>query len=165
MKKLVIAIIILVFAAFISYNYNSITGKTTVLDQIRGTVAYAETQIKIDPIEAKAGQTISVTVIPGSDGAKKEMLILSKSGLVKDSTKEWCNLGYTRTQQLAGGVMSYKCTQTKTFNYRIPASFKTGDYYIRLYDYAKAKTNKCYNVYGSQKEDCLSTIAWFTVIA
>lgn len=161
MKKVVLAVIILIFAAFVSYI--DITGNT-VLDQIKGTVPYSETQIKIYPVEQKAGLSLSVTVIPGSDGAKKEMIILSGSGLVKDSTKEWCSLGWTRLQQLQGAE-SYKCTQEKTFNYRIPASFKPGDYYIRLYDYAKAKTSKCYNLYGVQKENCLSTIAWFTVIA
>lgn len=163
MNKLIIACIIIVLMAFISYTGN-ITGKSTVLDQIKGTVPYSETQIIINPVEAKAGQSISVTVIPGSDGAKKVMTIHSKNGINKDSTSEWCNLGWTRKQQLQGAE-SFKCIQTNTFDYRIPSSFKPGDYYIRLYDYAKAKTSKCYDLYGVQKENCLSAIAWFTVVA
>lgn len=164
MKKVVLAIIILIFMAFISYNYEKITGQATVLDQIKGTKPYSETQIIIDPVEAKAGEKISVTVVPGRDGAKREMTIHSENGINKDSTSEWCNLGWTRQEQLAGAE-SFKCTMEKTFDYRIPSSFKPGDYYIRLYDYAKAKTSKCYDLHGVQKENCLSAIAWFTVIA
>ena len=161
MKKVVLAVIILVFAALISYT--DITGNI-VLDQIKGTKPYSETQIIVNPAEARAGQTVKVTIIPGSEGAKKEMGVYSKSGIKKDSSSAWCNLGWTRLQQLAGAE-SYKCIQEKTFNYRIPSSFKPGDYYIRIYDYAKSKTDKCYGLYGVQKENCLSAIAWFTVIA
>ena len=167
MKKTIVGLIIIVLIALVSYNYDSITGLMSRDWQLQGQESYRETQINIESPEAKAGQRISVTIIPGSLGARKEMTIHSASGLKKDSSREWCNLGYEREEIRSATkiVHSFKCTEPKTFDYRIPAAFIPGDYYIRIYDYSKAKENNCNSKYGKEYETCAHAFGWFTVLA
>ncbi len=167
MKKTIAGLIIIVLIALVSYNYDAITGFMVRPWQIQGQESYRETQINIEPEQAKAGQRINIEIIPGNKGAEKTITIHSSNGAKKDSTREWCNIGYEREEiRSATKIMhSFKCSEPKTFSYRIPASFKPGDYYIRIYDYAKAKENKCASKHGREYEACAYAIAWFTVTA
>lgn len=159
-------LIIIVLIALVSYNYDNLTGLMTRDWQLQGKDAYRETKITIEPTEAKAGQRISLNIIPGSEGAKKLMTIHSAGGIKKDSTSKWCNIGYEREEiRSATKIVSFKCSEPKSTTYRIPSAFKPGDYYIRIYDYAKAKENNCNEKHGKEYEACVYTIAWFTVIA
>lgn len=161
MKIVVMALIILVLAALVTYTNSNLTGETVVLNQIKGTKAYSETQIILNPTEAKRGENINITVIPGSGGAGTKMNVYL-SGARKDSTSEWCNLGWTR-EQILQGAESFKCTMERTFSYRIPSFFAPGDYSIRIRDYAKDEENQCKNLHGESQDLCLSSVAWFRV--
>lgn len=167
MKKTIAGLIIIILIALVAYNYDTITGFMIRPWQLQGQEAYRETQITITPEEAKAGQKISIEIVPGNLGAEKEITIHSSNGAKRDSTREWCTIGYEREEIRSATkiVQSFKCTEPKTFLYRIPSSFKPGDYYIRVYDYAKAKANKCASKHGREYETCAYAIGWFEVIA
>ncbi len=166
MKKTIAGLIIILLIALISYNYDSITGALTRDWQLQGTENYRETQITIEPSEARAGQTVSLTIIPGSEGARKEMTVHYQNGIKKDSSRTWCNIGYEREEIRSATkiVRSFKCSEPKTINYRIPAAFAPGDYYIRIYDYAKVKVGNCASEYGKNYEACAYAFGWFTVV-
>lgn len=167
MKKTIAGLIIIVLIALVAYNYDTITGFMVRPWQLQGQEPYRETQINILEPEARAGQKITVEIIPGSEGAQKLITIHSQNGAKKDSTSTWCNIGYTREEIRSATkiVVSYKCSEEKTFEYRIPSAFIPGDYYIRVYDYAKAKENNCNEKHGREYENCAYAFGWFTVIA
>lgn len=167
MKKTIAGLIIIVLIALVSYNYESITGFMVRPWQLQGQEGYSETQINILTPEARAGQKITVQIIPGNEGAQKLMTIHSQNGAKKDSSRTWCNIGYEREEIRSATkiVHSFKCSEPKTFEYRIPAALIPGDYYIRIYDYAKAKENNCNEKHGREYEACAYAISWFTVLA
>ncbi len=99
----------------------SFTGRTL---GVYGVVKKVGT-ISISPNVVTNGQTVTITVNPGSLGVYRDIKFCRTNGLCIDKITNWC-LG------------NYKCFEQKRVKYIIPTSWdKTGNFVVKVYDYYK----------------------------
>lgn len=88
-------------------------------------MASKETSLKITQT-VTAGDSIILGITPGTNGVKQEIDVYK---------------GNVRFCQTCWNVCkSSKCTQKARLDLRIPDSWKTGEYSIRVYDWGKSKS-------------------------
>ena len=113
-KLLFGAIFVLLALFLVAGKFNGITGNASVES--------VDTQIIISPYTASVGETIYITVIPGSEGVnQKTSFYQAEDDLRKYSSDKLCN--------------NYKCTDESSFSFVIPSSWERGVYYVKVYDY------------------------------
>ena len=80
--------------------------------------------ISINPVIVTNGDSVTITVKPGSLGVYKEVKFCRSNGACIARIRTLC-------------LESYKCFKDTSFSYIIPTSFEIGSYVVKVYDYYK----------------------------
>ena len=113
-KTLVTAIVIIALLAVITLNVENPAGQVTR--------EFKETRVDISPEALSPGESLLITVHPGTDGInQKASFFQAEDNLRRYSISDICG--------------SYKCTKQTSFNFVIPLSWENGIYYIQIYSY------------------------------
>lgn len=131
LKNYFLIIIVIVAFALISVNFNDITGAATKDSAV----------IKVTPYSINSGGMITITVTPGINGVKNEVLIYKecKSTLMKNcigNRMEIMHLCSDNSYTINCKEQNYKGPYIK--EYKLPISFTPGSYYAKITEY---KTN------------------------
>jgi len=140
MKKVVIALAILVLCAAVSYSFEDLTGFFIKAEPTSLVITSSITTIDSAKCKepelacVKAGQSITVFINTGKYGAKKYFTIHKYPSNLRKGISNWCTS--------AGGTWlsekytkAFKCKGIKSINYKTSKLWSSGRYFIRLYDY------------------------------
>ena len=125
-KVLVWAVFILLIA-IVSFNFTGMTGEA-----VRGEI----TRVELDKTYALPGETITLTVIPGSKGVDTDIDVYR------------ADTDYRYMQSAAQVCRRYKCKDISRVKFKLIDAFEPGNYYFRLYDLASKKYVKAYFTVG-----------------
>lgn len=82
----------------------------------------SKTSIVISPEVVSKGETVYVTVVPGTEGVNEKVsFYLAEDDLRKSSVSGLCN--------------SYRCADSGSISFIIPQNWQPGVYYVKVYDY------------------------------
>lgn len=111
-NRVILLAFLIIIGALISSSIETITGKV---------INKKVTKVSVSPSKTYAGKELYITVVPGEEGANEDVIFYDSNGVKFGS------------QKLCAG--SYKCTESVTFNFKIPENWKSGIYQIKIYDY------------------------------
>lgn len=124
-KTILLAVFILLIA-IVSFNFTGMTGET---------IGNRITTMELDKNELLPGETITLTITPGSEGVSQDIDIYRENG----------NRYIQSAAQVCG---SYKCKEKSYVEYQLMDTFEPDTYYFRVYDLSSKEYIKAYFTAG-----------------
>ncbi len=112
-NKILLLAFFIIIGTLITSSFETITGKV---------ISKRISKISVSPSKTYAGEKVFVTVIPGREGVESEAIIFDS------------NEGKLNSVNICDDF--YKCKKSTTFDFVVPKDWKSGNYQIKVYDYA-----------------------------
>ncbi|MCX6711605.1 MAG: hypothetical protein NT139_01020 [Candidatus Woesearchaeota archaeon] len=113
-KKIVIGALLILLITMVSFNFLGVTGYNINENS-------KVTRIIVSPTEIKAGQDLTINIIPGKSGVNRYMNFYEGT-IRKGKSGAVC-------------VSSYRCSEPITIVYPTSSLWEPGNYYLQVFDY------------------------------